>query len=135
VSDNNDVFYVYKDNIMAVQDVSQYNMAFSENFGPLYFYVPKGTRKIRLDCWSIMLKAPSWNKARIFTNATPDANHEKPWNEELACLEIDAGTDDGKVWEIGRLSRGEYRFYNIPPYAAEDPGNLLVPREVLGQKK
>ena len=86
----------------------------------LYFYVPKGTKKIGLYAGA---------NGRILdpTGATVIDLERTP--VDFHAIEVPAG-QDGRLWKIHQGSK-PVRFLNVPPYLARNGEELLLPREVV----
>ncbi len=87
----------------------------------MYFFVPRGTRKIEY----------YW-KGGPHTVHGPDGavQAEVTASGKFVTVEVPAGSD-GQPWSITRLALGHLWFFNVPNYLAAAPDALLVPREVL----
>lgn len=95
---------------------------------PLYFYVPKGTKS-----FVIGVIAGGWPKSRIILrdgSGKVIADKELLPTDELSVL-VPKGSD-GQIWSIAiNTLRGVFEFYDVPPYIAAHPCELLVPKDAL----
>ncbi|MFA4029681.1 MAG: hypothetical protein GDYSWBUE_000975 [Candidatus Fervidibacterota bacterium] len=95
---------------------------------PLYFYVPKGTKS-----FVIGVVGGGWPKTRIILRDGDNkviADRELMPTDELSVL-VPNGSD-GQVWSIAISTlRGIFEFYDVPPYLAAHPCELLVPKDAL----
>jgi hypothetical protein len=91
---------------------------------PLYFYVPKGTKKIQFCGWD-----GYGNHTFKIRNPDGEPLEEVPTGKSLRSVAVNPG-DDGLTWSITGLCLGKLYFFNIPNYVAPSPNALLVPREV-----
>ena len=111
---------VFEPQVKHVYEQSAEHSVHIQYFVPGYFYVPKGTKEVRLNYRTYLtIKAPSWAKAKSHDEKTQ------------GLLVIPVGEDDGKIWEIKHVTASQFEFLNIPPYVATSRRNLLVPKEVL----
>jgi len=87
----------------------------------MYFFVPRGTRKIEY----------YW-KGGPHTMHGPDGavRAEVTANGKFVTVDVPAGSD-GQSWSITKLALGHLWFFNVPNYLAASPDALLVPREVV----
>lgn len=87
----------------------------------MYFFVPRGTRKIEY----------YW-KGGPHTVHGPDGavRAEVTASGKFVTVDVPAGSD-GQPWSITKLALGHLWFFNVPNYLAASPDALLVPREVL----
>ncbi len=87
----------------------------------MYFFVPRGTRKIEY----------YW-KGGPHTMHGPDGavRAEVTANGKFVTVDVPAGSD-GQSWTITKLALGHLWFFNVPNYLAASPDALLVPREVV----
>ncbi len=91
----------------------------------LYFYVPKGTRKIQFYAWDNY-------GARLFQVRAPDGRPaEEMMSNSRKLRTVEVTPDDaGRVWSITGLNLTRLYFFNIPNVVAVSPNALMVPREV-----
>ncbi|MDD5708215.1 MAG: DUF4838 domain-containing protein, partial [Kiritimatiellae bacterium] len=82
----------------------------------VYILVPKGTRTIEITKVS---------RGNFFP---PDGAPCTSVSPNLTSIPVKPG-QDGKIWKVTGLA-GYLGFFNIPPYAALSPDELLVPSEV-----
>jgi hypothetical protein len=102
---------------------------------PLHFFVPKGVTR-----FSIQVKAEPLSETALAKVFAPDGKlvvqdtsvNKGPFTMDVS---VPAGMD-GKVWRV-ELTKGEIGIYEdillsfskeIPPFVAEDPARLIVPR-------
>jgi hypothetical protein len=91
--------------------------AFSQYFTPGYFYVPKGTKNLRIrNSLVLKLKAPGW---------------DKPQTYNAGKLSIPVDNNDGQVWEILHVTRSDFSLLNIPPFISNKKENLLIPYNII----
>lgn len=87
----------------------------------MYFYVPKGTRRIDY-YWQggpHQVRGPDGKPiAKVETSG------------RFVSIPVPEGTD-GYAWSLSELALGQLRFFNIPNYLAGSPNALLLPREVV----
>lgn len=87
---------------------------------PMYFYVPRGTR--RIDYYWLGEPHTVYDaKGKLFKQVTTTG--------KFIFLRVPPGMD-GATWHFRRLTPGHLWFFNIPNYLAASPNTLLVPREV-----
>ncbi|MCH5374254.1 MAG: DUF4838 domain-containing protein [Planctomycetes bacterium] len=86
----------------------------------MYFYVPRGTRRIDY-FWDggphTVLGPNGAVRAEVATKGT------------FVNVEVPPGTD-GQVWSLSKLALGHLWFFNLPNYLAASPDALLVPRRL-----
>ena len=95
---------------------------------PLYFYVPKGTRELKLFSglgYKPVFIAPRGERVREL-----DPVHQ-PLDRGFLTIPV-TDEQDGKTWSIGGLPfvPGFVRFFNVPNYFASLPEQLVLPRDV-----
>ena len=102
---------------------------------PLYFFVPKGTRRfvIGLDgaqeYGKMILKTPAGQVVFKDDQIMQSIPSYKLFGGRVAVT-VPQGTD-GKIWSLSLAShRCRVELYDIPPYLARHPAELLVPREL-----
>ena len=86
----------------------------------MYFYVPKGTRRIRY-FWQGRpheVRAPDGSVAARVTESG-----------RFVAVDVPEGAD-GKPWSLTRLAPGRLWFFNVPNVLAASPDALLVPRNL-----
>jgi len=111
---------IFEPRVKHVYEQSAERSTYIQYFAPGYFYVPKGTKAVRLNySGNLQIKAPSWAKAKHYGADTP------------GLLVIPVGADDGRVWEIPYPIASRFELLNVPPYVAPTKANMLVPEEVL----
>jgi len=103
---------------------------------PLYFYVPKGTRRfvIGLDASreysKLVLKSAAGHVLFEDDQVMQSIPSYRLVGERVAVT-VPQGAD-GKIWSLLLTSyRCRVELYDVPPYLARHPADLLVPREVL----
>lgn len=90
--------------------------------GPLFFYVPKGTKEILVQSdGRFSVDIPGVGRKDL---TTVDNDPKR------GCLVIPVEGNDGKIWTMNSATSGVNYFLNIPPYLATDPSRLLVPEGV-----
>lgn len=92
----------------------------------LYFYTPKGTRKIGFYAAAAQggkLLRPDGSVALEFKTTTG----------EFLSVDVPAGADDA-LWKLQNFS-GKISLLNTPPYLAHRPEQLLAPRESVQAEK
>lgn len=86
----------------------------------LYFYVPRGTKKVGLHAQSRgRIHGPDGNMLLDLEN-TPAGYYSIP---------VPKGTD-GRLWQV-RSAASSIRLMTVPPYLARGTAELLLPREVV----
>lgn len=92
-----------------------------------YFYVPAGTRVLGLyaDVQAGQLHGPFGDVLQDFDGAGRFA--------DFLSIEVPEGMD-GKLWSFRNLA-GHVRLLTVPPYVADAPGNLLLPRELIDEER
>lgn len=109
-----------------VIEVSHKNSPHFRQFGQAYFFVPKGTKELLLlTDTRLSISPPAPSGARKDYSPADFGSRE--------CIQIPAGEDAGKVWKMINQTSGKTLFFNIPPYVAEHPSRLLVPKTCLGE--
>ena len=117
---------------------------------PLYFFVPKGTRHFVVGIASggdpftkLLLRAPPSAEtagdaaagdaaARQAASPTPVLADERVLAGDQVAVSVPAGAD-GAVWSLSLDSlRCVVELYDVPPYLARRPADLLVPADALG---
>lgn len=103
---------------------------------PLYFFVPKGTGRfvIGLDgarkYSTLVLKSPTGHVYFENDQIMQAIPSYQLVGERVAVI-VPQG-EDGKIWSLSLESyRCRVELYDIPPYLARHPAELLAPREVL----
>lgn len=92
----------------------------------LYFYAPRGTRKIGLFAAAAQggkLLRPDGSVALEF----------KTTNGEFLSVDVPAGADDA-LWKLQNYG-GKISLLNVPPYLAHRPEQLLTPKEAVQTTK
>jgi hypothetical protein len=87
----------------------------------MYFYVPKGTRRIDY-FWSGSQHNVFGPDGKLIT--------EIKTTGEFARVDVPPGMD-GKLWSFKQLALGHMWFFNLPNVLAASPGAMLLPREVV----
>jgi hypothetical protein len=90
----------------------------------LYFYVPRGTKVVGLHGGQHGEVRDAEDRPLFWLNGREPNFYSVPVPEGL----------DGKLWEI-RYGRGPIRLLTVPPCYARNPGELLLPREVVEADK
>lgn len=102
-----------------------------------YFYVPKGTASIKFtwnrsgmtfanDLVSVALHAP------LVFDDTGAAQTYSAGPQEIASIAVPAG-HDGKLWRVQTTPStwaSQLWFYNVPPYFAASPNEVVLPRDL-----
>lgn len=101
---------------------------------PLYFYVPKGTRRfvIGLDAnrmfTKVVVKTPD-GKTMFENDKVMQSIPSYKLRGQRVEVKVPAGQDD-KIWSLGLESYFcTVELYGVPPYLSRHPSKLLVPRE------
>lgn len=89
-----------------------------------YFYVPKGTKVIGLFGGEHGEVRDSKDRPHFWLNGR---------EPNFYSVAVPPG-EDGKFWRV-RYVRGALRLLTVPPYFAQSPAELLVPRETLSLDK
>ena len=93
---------------------------------PTSFYVPKGTKKLRLigefsgDC--NIYSGNNWNHVV--------GKIKKSRNGEIQSIPVPDG-EDGKVWTFHNVLVNKLWFINAPNYLSYSPSGMMVPRELV----
>ena len=102
---------------------------------PLYFFVPQGTRGfvIGLDGAQeysrLVLKSPA-GRVLFEDDQVMQSTPSYRLVGERVAVTVPQG-EDGKIWGLLLASyRCRVELYDVPPYLARHPADLLVPREV-----
>ena len=102
---------------------------------PLYFFVPQGTRRfvIGLDGTQeysrLLLQTPAGRVMFEDDRIMQGIPSYRLVGERVAVI-VPRGAD-GKIWRLKLASyRCRVELYDVPPYLARHPAELLVPREV-----
>lgn len=97
------------------------NYSHMGNISRLYFYVPKGTRKIHY--------FTQFGGGQKVCGPDEKTLHEVAGNGVNVSVTVPDGAD-GKVWSLSNVHIPNIWFFNVPNYVASSPEALLVPREV-----
>lgn len=95
----------------------------------MYFYVPKGTRKIEY-----YYSKTAFHPGGPHDVIGPDGKVQKAVdvNGDYVSVSVPPGMD-GKLWRFHQPVLGFFWFNNVPNYLAASPDALLVPREVAAK--
>lgn len=132
-------FEVKKGNIYKIVSDGEYKLKFPENTkivveasssspvwqvsyaGPLYFYVPRGTKKITVYYETrLIITSPDGKVRKYLKTETPSP----------VVIKVEKGMD-GKLWCINFLTAGKFFFTDIPPYCSFSDKYMLLPEEVI----
>jgi hypothetical protein len=87
----------------------------------MYFYVPKGTKKVEY-YWMGGPHKVLGPDGKVVMDVKS--------NGEFVSIPVGEGMD-GKAWSFTQLALGHLWFFNVPNVLAASPGALVLPREVV----
>jgi hypothetical protein len=102
-----------------------------------YFYVPNGTQSIKFT-WNRstmtygndLISVPFSPPIILDDNGTPHPYNAGP--EEIASIDVPQG-HAGKLWRVQTTPStwaSQLWFYNVPPYFAASPSEMVLPRDL-----
>jgi len=110
----------FPDNLKFVGEVSSQSPLRQQPYaGPLYFYVPKGTKYINAYYETrLIIKSPDGKVIKYLPDKSPSPVKIKVENR-----------NDGKVWCVEWLTAGKFFFTNIPPYCSFSDKFIFLPKK------
>jgi hypothetical protein len=108
-------------------EASAANPAWLDMSGPMYFYVPGGTKQIIVDADPrLSVQVPGAPGAAQRIDIAPA---QRLSGKQYAVIEVPQGAA-GRVWHTTNQTRGKVMLLNVPPLLSLHRGTVYVPREV-----